>query len=37
MSDEYEYEEMPICDNCKKCRHDGFICDECENGSEYEE
>jgi hypothetical protein len=28
---------MPICDNCKKCRHDGFICDECENGSEYEE
>lgn len=23
--------------DCKKCRHDGFICDECENGSEYEE
>lgn len=23
--------------DCAKCKHDGFICDECENGSKYEE
>lgn len=23
--------------DCVKCKHDGFICDECENGSKYEE